>query len=197
MRLGFFGGTFDPVHTGHLIVAEAAREQFALDRLLFMPAGQPWRKAGAEVSEAWHRIAMLHAATEDNPAFEVSAIETERDGPTYTVETLRELHARYEPEQVVLIIGEDSLADLPNWREPQEILDLASLAVAPRLGETAAEPAEGALPGLERRLTFLAMPVVAISASEIRRRVHHGSSIRYLVPAAVERYIREQRLYRD
>jgi nicotinate-nucleotide adenylyltransferase len=195
-KVGVLGGTFDPVHIGHLLLAESAREELGLERVVFMPAGRPWRKASREVSPAEHRLAMLRLAVAGNDAFEVSTIEVEREGPTYTVETLEELRRRDPGAALFFIVGEDALADLPNWREPQRILQLATVAVA---GRTAEGPnlrqAEAMMPGLVARAVWLRMPIIEISATGIRERVRLGLSIRYRVPAAVEAYIREHRLY--
>jgi nicotinate-nucleotide adenylyltransferase len=195
-KVGVLGGTFDPVHIGHLLLAESAREELGLERVVFMPAGRPWRKASREVSPAEHRLAMLRLAVAGNDAFEVSTIEVEREGPTYTVETLEELRRRDPGAALFFIVGEDALADLPNWREPQRILELATVAVA---GRTAEGPnlrqAEAMMPGLVARAVWLRMPIIEISATGIRERVRLGLSIRYRVPAAVEAYIREHRLY--
>jgi len=195
-KVGVLGGTFDPVHIGHLLLAESAREELGLERVVFMPAGRPWRKASREVSPAEHRLAMLRLAVAGNDAFEVSTIEVEREGPTYTVETLEELRRKDPGAALFFIVGEDALADLPNWREPQRILELATVAVA---GRTAEGPnlrqAEAMMPGLVARAVWLRMPIIEISATGIRERVRLGLSIRYRVPAAVEAYIREHRLY--
>lgn len=195
-KVGVLGGTFDPVHIGHLLLAECAREELGLERVVFMPAGRPWRKASREVSPAQHRVAMLRLAVADNDAFEVSTIEVEREGPTYTVETLAEMRRRDPGAALYFIVGEDALADLPNWREPQRILELATVAVAARTGEGPnLRQAEAMMPGLAGKAVWLRMPIIEISASGIRERVRLGLSIRYRVPAAVEAYIREHALY--
>ncbi len=195
-KVGVLGGTFDPVHIGHLLLAECAREELGLERVVFMPAGRPWRKASREVSPAQHRVAMLRLAVADNDAFEVSTIEVEREGPTYTVETLAEMRRRDPGAALYFIVGEDALADLPNWREPQRILELATVAVAARTGEGPnLRQAEAMMPGLVAKAVWLRMPIIEISASGIRERVRLGLSIRYRVPATVEAYIREHGLY--
>jgi nicotinate-nucleotide adenylyltransferase len=185
------GGTFDPPHAGHLVLAECARHQFS-GKVVFMPAGDPWRKTGAEpgsrrVSPAEHRLAMTRLAVAGNDAFSVDDRETRREGPTYTVETLEELRAEGHGE-IVLVLGADALDDLPNWHAPDRIRALATLAVAPR---------PGAVRRLEQDFIAVDMPPLAISATEIRERVATGRPIRYLVPDAVEGYIRQRRLYRD
>ncbi len=195
-KVGILGGTFDPVHIGHLLLAECAREELGLERVIFVPAGRPWRKAAREVSPAEHRLAMLRLAVAGNDAFDVSTIEVEREGPSYTVETLEELRRRDPDASLFFIVGEDALADLPNWRQPQRILELATVAVAARSGEgPSLRQAEAMMPGLVARAVWLRMPVIEISATGIRERVRLGLSIRYRVPAAVEAYIRDHGLY--
>jgi len=198
MKVGVLGGTFDPVHLGHLILADTAWEALALDRLLFVPAGNPWRKAGRPISPAHHRLAMVRLALTGSP-FEVWTGELERPGPSYTVDTLRQLQRELAGAQLFLVMGYDALLDLPNWHRPQEIISLALLAVASRPGtddEGALARLEASLPGLGERVIWLDMPPVGISATLVRERVRAGRSIRYLVPAAVEDYIRGHGLYR-
>ena len=140
MPIGVLGGTFDPPHVGHLVLGECARVQLGLERVYFMPAGDPWRKAGSGVTSSSHRLAMTHLAIADNPGFHLDEREVERIGPTYTVDTLRELHAQ-GMDDVVLILGSDALADMPAWREPDVITALARLAVAPKGDADAGEQA--------------------------------------------------------
>ena len=189
------GGTFDPVHRGHLALARAAREELALDEVLFVPAGQPWRKAGRIVAPAEHRLAMLRLALEGEQAFRVETLELERAGPSYTADTLETLRAARPDEELFLVLGEDALADLPNWVRPERILELATLAVARRANSQKA--AADRLPGLEERIVWLKMPLVPVSATEIRERVRRGLPVGELVPPAVGAYIRERGLYRD
>jgi len=193
MRLGVLGGTFDPVHRGHLALAGAARDELALDEVLFVPAGQPWRKAGRIIAPAEHRLAMLRLAISDDSAFRVETLELERPGPSYTADTLEALGAARPGVELFLVLGEDALADLPNWVRPERILELATLAVARRAG---APEGERQLPGLRERLVWLKMPLVEVTATEVRERVARGEPIGELAPAAVEAYIREQGLYR-
>ncbi len=196
--VGIVGGTFDPVHWGHLLLAEQARDQLSLARVLFVPAGMPWRKAGRPVSPVHHRVAMLRLALEGSP-FELSLLEVERPGPSYTVDTLRELRALIPEAQLYFVLGQDALLDLPNWHDPGGILELAMLAVASRPDhgrEEALRHVEACLPGVRERVVWLEMPVLGISGSDIRRRVREGRSIRYLVPASVEEYILRHGLYR-
>lgn len=186
MRLGFLGGTFDPIHLGHLILGEAAREQLVLDRVLFVPTGIQWRKAGKEITAPEHRVAMVRRAIEDNAAFEVSTLEVERPGPSYTADTLEALAREVPGAEVFLILGWDAYVDLPNWVRPERIRELATVTVAARnSGAVRVEP-----PAIR-----LEMPEIGISATDIRERVAAGRSIQYLVPDAVETYIREHGLY--
>ena len=185
MRLGILGGTFDPIHLGHLVLGEAAREQLGLDRVLFVPAGTQWRKAGREIAPAEHRVAMVELAVGDNPAFEVSTVEVERAGPSYTADTLEEL-AETPDVELFLVLGKDAYEDLPNWVRPERIRELATLAVAARNGENVT---------VEPPTVRLEMPEIGISATDIRERVAAGRTIRYLVPAPVDAYIRNHGLY--
>ena len=200
-RIGIFGGTFDPPHAGHLALAEWAREKLHLTRVLFVPAGTPPHKRGRRVSDARHRVAMTRLAARGNPAFEVSTLETRRSGPSFTVETLRALHANHPRARLYLLIGADSLAEFHTWREPDEIARLAILAVAERLpgraARTRAHAAAAPMRPGSRRMVQLGNPVFDVSSSMLRRRAAAGGSLRYLVPEAVERYVAKHRLYRD
>jgi nicotinate-nucleotide adenylyltransferase len=200
LRLGVLGGTFDPPHIGHLILADEARLALALERVLFVPAGAPWRKAGRELSPREHRLAMVRLAVDDNPHFAVSTLEIDRQGPSYTADTMAELREQFGRQtEIFFIMGADSLADFPHWHEPQRILELARLAVAER-----PEPEDVGLEGglaedlaraMRERVVWLPMPLIAISASSVRERVRQGLPIRYWVPPAVEEYIRRHGLY--
>jgi len=199
--LGVFGGTFDPIHVAHLAVAEAARDALDLRRVLFVPAARPPHKAAQRVSHAADRLAMVRAAIADNGAFAVSTVELERDGPSYTVDTLREL-ATYEgaDTRLALILSAEAFADFPSWRDPAGILALATLVVVPRDGYPDADPAAltAAIPGLTApRIVVLDGPRMQLSASEIRARARTGRSLRYLVPDAVATYIGDHALYHD
>jgi len=196
VRVGVLGGTFDPVHIAHLRLAEAARESLALDEVLFVPAGQPWRKSDRRIAAAEHRLAMLELAVAGNEDFGVSDLELRRPGPTYTAETLELLAGERLDDEFYFIIGADALADLPNWHEPQRIVAHATLAVAAReLEQASAATLE--VPGIAARLEPFPMIRMDISSTDIRARVSAGRSIRYLVPDAVARYIAEHGLYRD
>jgi nicotinate-nucleotide adenylyltransferase len=198
LRLGVLGGTFDPPHVGHLILAEEARLALELDQVLFVPAGAPWRKAGQELSPREDRLAMVQLAVGDSPHFAVSILEIEREGPSYTAETLAALQQQLpDDSEIFFIVGQDSLADLPSWRQPQRIILLARLAVAARTAwESAkADALEKEVPGISQRLVWLDMPRIDISSTAVRDRVRQGLSIHYRVPPAVEEYIRQHRLY--
>jgi nicotinate-nucleotide adenylyltransferase len=196
MRAGVFGGTFDPVHYGHLLLAEQCREQLGLDAVWFMPAADPPHKQGRDVSSAEHRVAMLELATAGHPAFTIRRDELHRSGPSYTVETLQQLRESEPAAELVLLIGADSLLDLPDWREPRRILQLAIVAAVNR-GRAPADPEAivAALPEARDRVVRVQMPAVDLSASDIRGRAAAGRSLRYMTPRAVEEYIRQHRLY--
>ncbi len=195
MNIGFLGGTFDPVHVAHLVLAEQARDQLALDQVLFIPAGDPWRKSHRAITAAEHRLAMLRLAIEGNGAFAISDIELRREGPTYTADTLEALAGERLDDAFWFILGADALADLPNWREPERIVKHAMLAVAPR-DVREVNAAELNIPALAGRLQLFDCPRLAISSTEIRERAAAGRSIRYLVPDAVAAYIEQHNLYR-
>jgi nicotinate-nucleotide adenylyltransferase len=196
--LGVFGGTFDPIHHGHLAVAEEAREALGLERVLLVPAAMPPHKPGRPVTPAEHRLAMVELAIAGNPAFEVNRLELDRGGASYTVDTLVALRALGESDPW-LILSSEALAGFPTWREPERILGLCRLAVVPRGGHAALGPdwVRDRFPGREDRVTFLPGPLLPISGSVVRRRAAAGRSVRYLVPEAVARYIADHGLYTD
>ncbi len=194
MRVGILGGTFDPVHVGHLLLAESARDTLALDEVLFIPAGEPWRKSHRAISPAEHRLAMLRLAVASNRAFGISDIELRRRGPTYTADTLEALAGERLDDEFWFIVGADALGDVPNWHEPERIVAHATLAVAPRDGHDA-DVAALDVPALAGRIQRFTSPRIEISSTEIRARVAEGRSVRFLVPDVVERYIAEHRLY--
>ena len=200
MRIGVFGGTFDPVHLGHLIVAEQAREQGRLDEVWFVPAPRPPQKGGQPITRFEARVEMLALAIAGNPTFKIDEIEKERSGPSYTVETLAELQRRHPGDSFFLLIGSDSLLDLPNWRDPGGILARAGLLVTARPGSPlyTADELRGRL-GLAAdaplSLEVVWAPPIDIASRVLRRKVSEGRSIRYMVPRAVEAYIQDKRLY--
>ena len=198
MKIGVLGGTFDPVHRGHIMVAESARDSLSLDRLLVVPAGQPPFKGDEPVTAAEHRMAMLRLAVEDTPGIEVSTIEIERPGPSYTVDTIAALREQYgKDDEIFFIVGWDSLEQFPGWREPERILSMCKLAAVPRPGRSRPDirALEEKLPGISGRVVFLDKPHADISASAIRKMAAEGKSIDQLVPAPVAEYIKEQKLY--
>jgi len=195
--LGILGGTFDPPHVGHLILAEEARSQLGLRKVVWVPAGVPWRKGERPVSPAAERLEMVARAISENEAFELSRLETQRTGPSYMVETLETLRGRSEGSELILIMGSDALSDLPNWKEPARLVELARLAVASRAeGDDVLAEVENALPGVRERIAWVKMPRIEISSTDLRRRVAEGRSVRYLVPDAVGDYIHKGGLYR-
>lgn len=201
MRLGILGGTFDPVHYGHLLMAEMAREQRRLDQVWFVPAAVPPHKQGAQVSSPRQRIDMLELAIAGHAPFFVSSVEIDRGGVSYTVDTLAALREEDPTRELFLIVGADSLDDLPNWREPERIVDLAAVVACGRPGfQLNVEPLIGRLSArhIEAiRSHRVEMPLIGLSSSEIRRRVGAGLSIRFQTPRAVQKYIETRGLYRD
>jgi len=198
MSSGVLGGTFDPIHNGHLAIAEEAAFKLRLKRVLFVPAGDPWLKEQTNVTAAAHRLEMLKLALADRPHFRVSTVDLQRPGPSYTDDTLADLMSQLGPEaEMYFILGIDALADFDRWRNPQRILQMCTLVAARRRGALAVDMTslEQRLPGISRRLVLLDNRLVDISSTDIRRRVASGLTITGLVPPAVERYIREQRLY--
>jgi len=198
MNIGVLGGTFDPVHLGHLIVAEEVRARLNLAVVLFVPAGQPWLKPNSPILAAEHRVQMVRLAIADKPYFKLSTMEIERAGPSYTVDTIAELQGQLGAgNELFFILGWDNLTQLPQWKEPSQLIKLCCLVVAPKPGYPPPDlkALEALIPGLSQRVMLMDKPQIGISASEIRQRVSNGLSIRHLVPEAVNRYIKEHRLY--
>jgi nicotinate-nucleotide adenylyltransferase len=199
MAIGFLGGTFDPIHIGHLIIAEEVRVRLALDEVLFSPAGQPWFKSERSITPGGHRLEMVRLALESNPYFKLSTIELERPGPTYSVDTISVLRKEFGTEVgIYFIVGFDALAGLPLWKEPARLIKLCQIVGIKRPGYTELDWQflERAIPGVCASVIVLDVPQIDISSIEIRERVKKGISIRYLVPEAVERYISEHGLYK-
>jgi len=196
-RIGIFGGTFDPVHVGHLIVAADLRHALRLDRVLFVPAGRPPHKDADLVSADGDRLAMLELALADDPLAEISTVDLERPGPSYTVDLLAILRHRLPDARLVFLMGEDSLRDLPTWRRPNEIARLADFGVAARPGVAFDPEATYArVPAARGRVSVVETIQISISSSDIRRRVRTRAPIRHQVPRVVEEYIAERGLYR-
>ena len=198
MRVGIFGGTFNPPHLAHLICGQEAYLGLGLDRVMLVPARVPPHKAVEEEPGAEHRLELCRLAVRGDERFEVSDLEMDRSGPSYTVDTLQELHSRAPDNELFLIVGGDIAAGLPEWHEPEHVLSLATLAVAKRRGTPQAK-IEQALSGLRGgdRSTFFAMPTIGLSSTMIRRRVSSGTPIDYFVPEAVSHYIHHHQLYRS
>jgi nicotinate-nucleotide adenylyltransferase len=200
MRVGIFGGTFDPVHLGHLILAEQARDQAQLDEVWFVPAPRPPQKEAQAITRFEQRVEMLSLALAGNPAFRIDEIEKDRVGPSYTVDTLAVLRRRNPQHVFFLLIGGDSLVDLPAWREPRRIIEQAGLVVMDRPGSPTLDAGE-----LRRRLALsvddalglihVKAPAIDIASRYLRQQIADGRSVRYLVPRSVEMYIQEKKLY--
>lgn len=193
--IGLMGGTFDPIHVGHLAIAEEARDALGLQRILFVPAGTPPHKPAGDVTASHHRVAMVALAIVDNPAFDLGRMEVDRPGPSYTVDTVEQLA---EDGDVTVILSAETFRELPTWHEPERLFAAASVAVVPREGYPAPDPQwlSATYPGREDRVRYLEGPRLGLSSTDIRARVSAGRSIRYLVPPAVETYIAENELYR-
>ena len=199
MNIGVLGGTFDPVHLGHLIIAEDVRVKLGLVGGVFLPAGRPWLKEDRAITGAKHRVEMLGLAIGSNPYFSLSRIEVDRPGPSYSVDTIPQLKQQFGKDaELYFILGSDALAEFARWKEPERMVQMCELVVVPRPGPKPGMKAlEKAVPGLSDHITFLDTPEIAISSSDIRQRVKRGLSIRYLVPEAVESYIEDKKLYRE
>lgn len=200
MRLGIFGGSFDPVHYGHLLLAECCREQCRLDQVWFVPAAIPPHKQQHPLTPAKQRIEMLELAVGGQASFAVCRLEVDRGGVSYTVDTLESLHEDDPSRELFLLLGADALTDLPTWNDPQRICRLATLAVARRPGQTdlAVAPLRTALGNAAEtlRLVEVDLPQVGLSSSDLRRRAATGASIRFRTPRSVEQYIATAGLYR-
>lgn len=199
MRRGLLGGTFDPVHTGHLILAQEVLRRLGLDEVWFIPTGLPWMKRGEQITDREHRRAMVELAIAGNPAFQLSTIEMDRPGETYTVDTLDALRAGpMADDELLFIMGADTLHTMSRWKEPKRILEQVRLVVALRPGHgtidldalTAIDPAAA------ERVMVVHMPLIEISGTELRRRMSLGEPVRYLVPDAVGDYIERHNLYK-
>jgi nicotinate-nucleotide adenylyltransferase len=203
-RAGIFGGSFDPVHVAHLVLAERVREARSLDTVLFIPARRPPHKAGRELEPGRERLHMLRLAIEGNPAFQALPVELEREGPSYTLQTVRQLRERLgAAAELYLVVGGDSLEEIPTWWRADELVREIEIVAVPRPGS----PVGVALEGLAGRFgaewaartreLAVQVPLMEVSATEVRRRVREGLSIRYLVPEAVREHILSAGLYSD
>ncbi len=198
VAIGVLGGTFDPPHLGHLILAETACDALNLSRVLFVPAADPPHKHSLPITDVKHRVAMVQQAIANNPRFVLSQVDITRPGPHYTVDTLRLLNAQFPEADLYFLMGGDSLHDIASWRDPSGIINNARLAVMRRPGATPdLSGLEAQLPGITGRVVFVDAPIIGISATMLRERLRLNRSIRYLAPETVERYIHQHALYED
>ena len=199
-RICIMGGTFDPIHHGHLVVAEEVRQQFNLHKVIFVPAARPPHKTGQRISEPLHRVNMARLATASNRFFEVSTLEVERDGPSYTIDTVKEVKERYGVGEVYFITGADAVLEIITWKKAEELLAMCTFIAATRPGYD--------LKGLKKNLCFLSgkvldniisleVPALSISSTDIRKRVRENKSIKYLLPESVEEYILTHGIYKE
>ena len=198
MNVGILGGTFDPIHLGHIAIAEEARVKLNLSRVLFIPAGQPWLKADRDVTAPAHRVEMVKLAIEVNPCFELSTVEVDRSGPSYVVDTVDILRQQMGPEiGLFFLLGWDSLAELHRWKEPTRIVQMCKLVAVPRptFDPPDVRALDSLVPGIGQSVILLDMPQIDMSSSEIRKMVAAGLSIHDMVPEEVEKYIEEKKLY--
>ena len=200
LKLGVLGGTFDPIHLGHLLIAEEAREHLGLDRVLFIPTGQPYLRPDSPRASANHRLAMTRLGVADNPSFEVSEVEVERAGPTYTLDTLEDLSREHgEGLKLFFVLGVDSARTLLRWHEPAQVLARCTpvVVVRPGAGEWDPRDLDALCPGVSQRAVHLQGPQLGISGTELRRRIARGESVRYWVPRPVVEYIAQHKLYQE
>jgi nicotinate-nucleotide adenylyltransferase len=197
MNIGILGGTFDPIHIGHLVVAEEARVKLDLSEILFVPAGQPWLKVDHTITPATQRVEMLRLAIASNAHFKLCTLEVERSGPSYSIDTITALRSQLGEQSFFFILGSDSLAGFHLWKEPARLVQVCQLVVVPRLdlNSPGLESLEPLIPGLARSVIQLDAPIMEVSSSKIRQRIAQGLPIHYLVPEVVEKYILEQKLY--
>ena len=188
-RLGIMGGTFDPIHHGHLVAASEVAAEFELDEVVFVPTGQPWQKSDKQVSPAEHRYLMTVVATASNPRFTVSRVDIDRPGNTYTVDTLRDIRARRPHSELFFITGADALGQILTWKDVEELWDLAHFVGVTRPGYALADL------GLEDDISLMEIPAMAISSTDCRNRVARGRPVWYLVPDGVVQYINKHHLY--
>jgi len=199
VNIGLLGGTFDPIHSGHLVIAEEARLRLRLDRVLFVPAGQPWLKTDRTITPAAHRVEMVKRAIASSPYFELSTVEIDRPGPSYSVETVAILQRQLDAEaKVFFLVGWDSLAELPEWKKPDKLIQLCKLVAVtrPDFSRPDLKVLESFVPGITQSVVWLDITPIDISSSDIRDRVAQGLSIHGLVPDEVESYIADKNLYR-
>jgi len=197
-KIGIMGGTFDPIHYGHLVAAEMARAKFKLSKVLFIPTGTPPHKNRRDISDAEVRFEMVNLAIQDNPAFDISRLEIDREGPSYTVETLRVLRRDWPDHELYFITGSDALLEIFTWREAEEIFTMIEFIGAARPGFDASDfflKVQHEHPETHGKIHYLEVPALAISSTDIRARVRRGEPIRYLLPEPVRLYCEQRGLY--
>lgn len=200
MDIGIFGGTFDPIHMGHLIVAEEVRVKLGLAEMIFVPAGKPWLKADRAISSVTHRLEMISLAIADNPHFKISTIEANRPGPSYTIDTIDALKQQLGTKaRLFFVLGSDALSDLPKWKQPSRLVQECQLVtfMRPNSAVPSYKLLESAIPGISQHVIFVEVPQIDISATQIRSRISQKEPLSDLVPTAVERYIIEHGLYNE
>jgi len=198
MDIGILGGTFDPIHRGHLVIAEEVKNRLGLAEVLFIPAGQPLLKTTSSISAVEHRVQMTRLAIADKPYFKLSTVDIDRTGPSYTVETVAQLKKQYGAgDRLFFIVGWDSLSQLPRWKNPDQLISMCRLVAVPRPGFSPPDITllEATIPGLSQNIISLDITRVDVSSSQVRDRVSRGLPVDHLVPEPVERYIREHGLY--
>lgn len=199
-RLGLMGGTFDPIHYGHLVAAEGARHSFALDKVIFIPAGRPPHKSERQVTDPYHRFIMTELAVASNPYFETSTIEVERQGYSYTIDTVRQVRELYPHAEIFFITGADAVLEILSWKNVDELLEMCWFIAATRPGyplENLRSRLKGKIKESQmKRIIPMEVPALAISSTDIRARVREGRPIKYLLPEPVEAYILNRGLYK-
>lgn len=192
-RIGIMGGTFDPIHNGHLVAASEVGYRFGLDRVVFVPTGQPWQKSSRKVTPAEHRYLMTVIATASNPSFGVSRVDIDRGGPTYTIDTLRDLRKQYPDAELYFITGADALNSIMSWHDWEQMFDMAYFVGVTRPGFELTD--KQLPPEQQERVMLIDVPAMAISSTDCRRRAHEGQPVWYLVPDGVVQYINKNNLY--
>lgn len=192
-RIGVMGGTFDPIHHGHLVAASEVADRFALDEVIFVPTGQPWQKEGKQISPAEDRYLMTVIATASNPCFSVSRVDIDRGGPTYTIDTLKDLREEFADEELYFITGADALASIMSWHDWEEMFQLAEFVGVTRPGYELRE--DMLPPAIQERVHLVEIPAMAISSTDCRARAAAGRPVWYLVPDGVVQYIAKNSLY--
>jgi nicotinate-nucleotide adenylyltransferase len=199
-RLGIMGGTFDPIHYGHLVAAEGARYEYGLEKVIFIPAGQPPHKLNIKLTEPWRRFEMTRLAVATNPYFQEMSIEIERPGPSYTIDTVLEISRLFPGAQVYFITGADAVFEILSWKRVEQLLSICKFIAATRPGYNLDEMwrKRGTLSqDFKKNVFYMEVPALAISSTDIRQRVREGRPVKYLLPETVEEYITSNNIYRD